>query len=512
MTLTPLEETKRDLDPYGTRAEVITRLAGGTVADISPSDEIVLRWHGLYRQFPPESEAFMLRLKLPEGALTAAQARVIAGVAESIGDGSLSLTTRQGLEFHGVKLASLPEAFATLEAAGLTTVGACGDQVRNVVGCPVAGVDPAAPLDTTPLARAITAAFLGNPRFANLPRKFKVALSACPCGCVPYDINDVGLPVARNAAGEWGYALLIGGGLSTQPVHADSLGVWLHPNEVLEVITALVEIFREHGNREQRNRARVKHLVAAHGLDWLRAELCRRLGRALTPFDGPVPAPARQDHLGFHAGREAGRGYLGIPVPVGLLSAAQVRRLADLAEAHGRGQIRLTHWQNLLLPDLAADALPAVREELAAAGLPVDDARGGRVVVCIGKAYCTRAITHTKEHLRPLLQAIDDPLLGGAVSLRVSGCPNDCGGHVLADIGLRGAVTKTDNGTEERFDLFVGGGDTAFARRLLTRQSPAALAEVITGLLRQYRADARDDESFSAFAQRVLVAKEGVEE
>lgn len=507
--LSLLEETKRHLDPFGNSDEVFARLAHGTAADISPADDIVMRWHGLYRQLPLEAEAFMLRLKLPEGAITAAQALVAAELAERVGDRRLSLTTRQGIEFHGLRLADLPSTFVTLNAVGLTTVGACGDQVRNVVGCPVAGIDPHELLDTSPLATTLTAAFLGNPQFANLPRKFKIALSGCACGCVPYDINDVGLVAARNAQGQLGYAVLIGGGLSVQPVHAVPFGVWLGEDEVDEVLTHLVEIFREHGNRENRGRARVKHLVAIQGVDWLREELQRRLGRPLTTYDHPIPAPARGDHLGVHRQREAGRVYLGIPVPAGILRSAQLRLLGEIAQQYGQRRLRLTHQQNIVLPDIAEAHLPAVLDQLVTAGLPVDaESKHGRTVVCVGKTYCTKAITHTKERLQPLVAAIEDPLLGTAVTLRVSGCPNGCGGHAIGDIGLRGASAKTEAGTEERFDVFAGGGETpgapAFAQRILSRQRPDELATAITALLQRYRAEAVDDETFSAYAQRVL--------
>lgn len=511
--LSPLEETKRHLDPFANRDEVFARLAKGTVADISPADDIVMRWHGLYRQRPPEAEAFMVRLKLPGGALTAQQVLTVADLADRVGDGRLSVTTRQGLELHGVVLAHLPSTFAALEAVGLTTVGACGDQVRNVVGCPVAGIDPDEVLDTTPLAQSLTSAFLGNPRFANLPRKFKIALSGCACGCVPYDINDVGLVATPNASEQPGYAVLVGGGLSAQPVYAASLGVWISQEEAVEVVFHLVELFRDHGNREHRHHARVKHLVAAQGLDWLRDELQQRLGRPLTPYAQPVPAPARHDHLGIHPQREAGRVYLGIPVPMGILSSIQLRVLGTIARESGRGRLRLTHQQNIVLPDIEEARLGMVLDRLQSHGLPVTaESRYGRLVVCVGKDYCMKAITYTKEPVQPLADAIDGPLFGAGVSLRVSGCPNGCGGHAIADIGLRGASVKTETGTEECFDLLVGGGETpgepAFARRFLARQRPEELGGAITALLHRFRTEATEGETFSAYAQRVLWACE----
>ncbi len=279
-SLSALEQIKARIDPYAGDV-VFARLARGTVAEITPEDDVVLRWHGLYRHRPAEAGAFMLRVKLPGGALSAAQSLALAELAERFGRGVVSLTTRQNVELHWITLPDLPEIFARLDETGLVTLGACGDQVRGVISCPVAGLDPEEILDTTPLAEALTAAFLGNPAFANLPRKFKLALSGCAQHCVPTAVNDLSLVVARNAAGEPGFALLAGGGLSVQPVMASRLDPWVAPEEALEVVSHAVAIFREYGNREQRGKARLKHLLAARGLPWFRAELETRLGPGL---------------------------------------------------------------------------------------------------------------------------------------------------------------------------------------------------------------------------------------
>lgn len=510
MALSSFEETKRHLDPYASRDRVFARVAGGQGKEIAPDDDIVMRWHGLYAQRPAGSGLYMLRLKLPGGAIAAGQAIVAAELTERIGDGSISLTTRQGIELHGVPPARFPEAFAALDAAGLTTSGACGDQVRSVIACPVAGIDAGEVADTTQLAEALTAAFLGNPSFANLPRKFKIALSGCACGCVPYDVNDVGLVAIQTGQGPNAYALLLGGGLSVQPTYAAKTGLLVREEEAVEVVTRLVEIFRDHGNREQRGRARVKHLLAERGLDWLLGELQCRLGRALAPHGGSILSPARRDHLGIHRQHEDGKVYLGIPVPGGALTGTQLRELAGIARECGRGRLRLTHLQNVILPDLDAGRIEEVRGRLTAANLPFEaDSPYGRAVACVGKTFCTRALANTRECLRMIVGTTGDPLLGTAISLRLSGCPNGCGGHAMADIGLRGAAVKIDGKTEERFDLYLGGGEVsgtpAFAKRYLARQRPDELAGAVAGLLQRYRTDANRGETFSSYVQRVLL-------
>ena len=220
--LSPLEVAKQSVDPYAGEA-VFARLSRATVADITPEEDIVMRWHGLYRQRPAEAGLFTLRLRLPNGALTAQQATVLAGIAARLGGGRLDLTTRQNIEVHGLPLAVLEGVFHELRAAGLTTLGACGDTVRGMVACPAAGLDPDEMLDTRPVVESLTAAFVGNREFGNLPRKLKVAVCGCARHCVPVEINDVGLEAASNEEGDLGFALFVGGGLSASPTLAQSL-------------------------------------------------------------------------------------------------------------------------------------------------------------------------------------------------------------------------------------------------------------------------------------------------
>jgi len=506
--MSALEEVKARVDPYAGQ-EVFARLARGTVEDISAEDDVVMRWHGLYRHRPQEAGLFMLRLKLPGGAITATQLAAVADVAEQYAHGRVNLTTRQDIELHTLTLADLPAVFAALDAVGLTTLGACGDQVRNVVTCPVAGIDAEELLDTTPVAAALTGEFLQNPHFANLPRKFKLALSGCAQHCVPVMINDLSLVAARNDAGAMGYALWAGGGLSAQPVMVASLEAWVAPEEAVAVAAKAVEIFRDYGNRTQRTKARMKHLLAERGMPWFRAELEARLGRPLPPC---TPAPLTltpDDHLGVHEQHEPGRVFLGIPVPVGQLHAAQLRCLATWATRFGQGRLRLTHRQNIILPDIQEAQLAALQQEVAAAGFtPSPQSWQGRMVVCTGKTYCNKALAHTKETAIRLADALEELIPNAPFTLQMSGCPNGCGQHALADIGLQGSAVKTETGMEERFDLWAGGGAApapAFAHRLAIRLHPDELPGTIAGLWGRYQAEALSaDETFSAFARRVL--------
>jgi sulfite reductase beta subunit-like hemoprotein len=289
--------------------------------------------------------------------------------------------------------------------------------------------------------------------------------------------------------------LLVGGGLSTAPAYAESLG-WVPEAQVVPTVTALVEIFQAHGNRENRHKARVKHLVAERGLDWLRGEVATRLGTPLPPAPPVSPAP-HGDHLGVHPQREEGLVFLGIPVPAGVLHRDQLTALAALPG----GRFRVTHHQNLLLADVPEADAPAVLEQLAAIGLPVEAAGwAGRTITCPGKAVCVKALVQTKSVALALLAELADVAAQG-ISLHVSGCPNGCGQHAIADLGLQGVLDKG----EERFDLYTGGGDgQAFARRTLAKLRPEQVGPAVRELLKQYAAKLKPEESFSAFARRVL--------
>lgn len=507
-TLSPLEQTKRTVNPYDGRA-VFERLAVTGIAGITPEDDIVLRWHGLYQQRPKEAGRFMMRLKLPNGAITAEQLAVVARVAARVAQSRADITTRQNLQLHSVTPADFPDVFAEFDAVGLTTLGACGDAVRNVTGCPVAGLAADQVLDTLPLAETLTRVFLGNLEFANLPRKLKVALCGCATHCVPTEANDVGLVAAPGAAGEPAYILSVGGGLSAQPALAQPIG-WLPEGEVVEVVTRIAEIFREHGNRENRSRARLKHLIALWGADRFREELESRLGRTLRPVPAAhSPAVVRKDHLGVHPQLEPERRFIGVPVPTGRLTSEQLLTLSQMAAEHGRGRLRLTHYQNIILADIAAERVPTVLRSLAAVGLPVDpEGWHGHSVVCTGREFCNKAVTETKGMALPLLARLQERMPQAPISLHINGCPHGCGQHALADIGLQGSAVRVEGGLEDRFDLWLGGDPTgvapAFGKRVQAKVRPEELADLITRLVARHQAEGLPGETFSAFARRVL--------
>src|SRR5436305_6581447 len=327
-----VERIKRDKPPLGIREELPALIAAGY--ERMPEEDIVrLQWWGLYHD-KPKIGTFMLRVKIPSGILTPAKLRAIGEVANRYGRGDAELTTRQCVQLHWLELASLPDVFADLEAAGITSAGGCGDTVRNITGCPVAGIAADELFDSTPVLDAATAEFYGNPAWANLPRKHKYSIASCPDRCNLPEMNCVSLVGVPNEGRE-GYAVLVGGGLSSVPRIARELGVFVPKEQSNEILGAVTSVWSEDLKyRMSRVKARLKFMVDDIGVEGILERVEARLGRTLerfelTPLDGHP-----SNHIGVHA-QEDGLHFIGLPVPLGLTSGDQLIAVADLVESFG---------------------------------------------------------------------------------------------------------------------------------------------------------------------------------
>ncbi|HVZ17988.1 MAG TPA: hypothetical protein VG897_12770 [Terriglobales bacterium] len=443
---------------------------------------------------------FMVRIRIPNGILTSAQTHAIANLAEKHGRGLADITVRQNIQLHWVPVEALPDIFDTLQQHSLTTTGACGDVTRNVVGCPVAGVDKDEIVDASPLVREATQFFVGNPDFYNLPRKFKIAITGCRVWCSYPEINDVGLTALtrkRHAGTEVGFSLRIGGGLSTEPHLGKRLNAFVQWNQVLPVLKGVAEIFRDSEVlRKSREAARLKYLFLRHGwtADTFLEELQHRIGfklDAAEPEDAPVDVV--RDHVGVHEQRQAGKYYVGASVLRGRLSASQLRAVAHAAEEFAEGEIRTTTMQNLLIPNVAKEHISAVADRLALAGLPPQGSVFQRgTIACTGTEFCKIAITETKGFARWLTEELDQRLPGfdQQLKLHVTGCPNSCGQHWIADIGLEGKKLKVDGKLTDAYYFCVGGAvgkHQAIARPVGYRCLATDVPDAIERLLQQYR-------------------------
>lgn len=518
------ERLKQALNPWEAYTE-IQRFAREGIASVPPEWGMYFRWWGVYSQGDGVGAVggkggegksvpyFMVRIRIPNGALKAHQLRTIAGLAERHARSVADLTVRQNVQLHWVTIEDLPVVLETLWRTGITTLGACGDVTRNVTGCPVAGVDADELVDASPLVHEVTRLLNGNPDFYNLPRKYKVTITGCRAWCVYPEINDVGLTATRHpATGEIGFAVRVGGGLSTDPHLAEPLDAFVRWRQVVPVIRGISEVFRDSDVlRQNREKARLKFLFLNGG--WtpgkFLAALEDRLGFRLAPgVSAPAPDDVYRDHVGIHPQRQDGHAYVGLPVVRGRITPEQMRAVADLSERYGSGELRTTTMQNLLILDVPRAKTAALASEVASVGFPLEASPFRRgTVACTGSEFCKLALTETKGFARWLVDALEARLPGfdRHVRIHVTGCPNSCGQHWIADIGLEGKKVKLDGALVDAYYFVVGGAvgrHQAVARpvgyRVPASEAPAALER----LLRAYLDERRADESFREFTVR----------
>ena len=443
---------------------------------------------------------FMVRIRIPNGILTSEQTRAIAGLTEKHARGVADITVRQNIQLHWVTVEALPEIFDTLQQHGLTTTGACGDVARNVVGCPVAGVDRDEIVDASPLVQEATRLFVGNPEFYNLPRKFKIAITGCRYWCSYPEINDVGLTALvrkRLSGNEVGFSLRVGGGLSTDPHLGKRLNVFVTWGQVIPVLKGVAEIFRDSDVlRQSRESARLKFLFLRHGwtADSFLDELQQRIGLKLDAAEREdAPVDVVRDHVGVHEQKQHGRYYVGASVLRGRLTASQLHAAAKVSEDFGGGEVRTTAMQNLLIPNVAEEHVGAVADRLALAGLATHGSVFQRgTIACTGTEFCKIAITETKSFARWLTEKLDQRLPGfeQQLKLHVTGCPNSCGQHWIADIGLEGKKLKVNGKLTDAYYFCVGGGvgkHQAVARPVGYRCLATEVPDAIERLLNQYQ-------------------------
>lgn len=499
-----VERLKREKSPLGMLDELPALIAAG-YEQVPEEDIVRLKWWGLYHD-KPKIGTFMLRIKLAGGIVTPAQLRAIGEISELHGRGEGELTTRQNVQLHYLELAALPDVFERLHAASLTSAGACGDTVRNITGCPVAGLAHDELFDPTPVLQEAAAFLYGHPTYSDLPRKHKISITACADSCAAPEINCIGLVGAlRN--GEEGFGVLVGGGLSSVPRIARELGIWVPKDEGVSVLVAILDEWREDLRyRVSRVKARLKFMVDDIGPEGVRERIEKRLGRAFDDFE-LSPAPAPGSHLGVHAQRD-GRLYVGVPVHLGLVSGRQLVELAELAGRVG-GDVRLTRQQNLVLTNVAERDLGAVEETLAALGLPLTAGRlRGDAIACTGEPHCNFSVTETKSRMDALVQLVEERFGRDADGLRLhlDGCPHACAQHWVGDLGFQGTTVRDAEGRRRQaYDVFVRGGldrPAAIGRPVFRRVPTEELDAAVVGLVGGWLDGRREGETFRSFCDR----------
>jgi ferredoxin-nitrite reductase len=507
------EEAKRGKHPFDMWDDIAANAAKGEFP--KGSDVFLYKFHGLFHVAPAQN-SFMLRLRNPNGTITAHKLRAVAALAEDCGGGYAHVTTRANLQIREIAPKHALQVLERLTEAGLTSRGAGADNIRNITGNPTAGIDPIELYDTRPLGLELYHTILNHRELYGLPRKFNIAFDGGGGIASLEDTNDIGFSAVRVGAGktmpEGVYFRVAVGGITGHGDFARDLGVLVAAEQCVPVAVAMVRVFIDEGDRTDRKRARLKYVLDRVGLEKFLGETEKHLGAPLArlPLAECEPrAPlARGAHVGFHAQKQAGQVYCGVALPVGKITVAQMRAIADIAERHGSGTIRLTPWQNLIVSDIAEADRAAVVLALTAIGLSAEaSAIGAGIVACTGNIGCKFSASDTKRHALAIADHLDARLkVDTPLNIHLTGCANSCAQHRVGDIGLLATKITTEDADIEGYHLFAGGGfgdQRGLGREILRNIAADNVPEVLERLLRAWLGRRESpEETFQRFANR----------
>jgi sulfite reductase (ferredoxin) len=520
------EQSKKDDNPLNVRARIINIYSKRGFASIDPADlRGRFRWMGLYTQRAPgfdggktatleeeelDDEFFMLRVRSDGALLGPDQLRALGSISTDFARGTADITDRQNIQYHWIEIENVPEIWDRLDAVGMTSLEACGDSPRPFLGSPVAGVAADEIIDATPALAEIKRRYIGNPEYSNLPRKFKTSATGHPSLDTVPAVNDVSFVGTVHPEHGPGFDLWVGGGLSTNPMLAQKLGVWIPIDEVPDAWEGVAAVFRDYGYRRLRSRARLKFLVADWGKEKFREVLeTEYLKKKL--IDGPSPETATHggDHVGVHAQKD-GKFYIGAAPVAGRINGETLTRLGDLVERYAAAGARLTAQQKLVVLGVDGADVESLVTDLAAIGLEARPSNWRQnTMACTGIEFCKLAIVDTKQRAIDLVAELERrfPDLDTPISVNVNGCPNACARTQVADIGLKGQLVLDDDGNQvEGFQVHLGGGvgliDT-FGKKLRAHKvTSAGLDDYITVVVQNYLGDRTAGESFASWAVR----------
>jgi sulfite reductase (ferredoxin) len=520
------EQVKKDDDALNVRARIENIYAHRGFDSIDPSDlRGRMRWWGLYTQRKPgidggktgvlephelDDRYFMMRVRTDGALLGPEQLRALGTASTEFARNTADITDRQNIQYHWVRVEDVPAIWERLESVGLETQEACGDSPRPFLGSPVAGVAAGEIIDGSPALAEIKRRFIGNPDFSNLPRKFKTAVTGHPSHDVAPEVNDVSFVGTVHPEHGPGFDLWVGGGLSTNPMLAQKLGVWIPLDEVADAWAGVASIFRDYGYRRLRSRARLKFLVADWGVEKFREVLENEyLNRRLIDCPSPASPQTAGDHIGVHRQKD-GDHYVGAAPTVGRVSGTLLTRLADLVEEYGARGVRLTAYQKLVVLGLAEEKVASFLDALELIGLTARPSNWRKnTMACTGIEFCKLAIVDTKDRAAALVDELERrfPDLDTPITVNVNGCPNACARTQVADIGLKGQLVMDEDGRQvEGFQVHLGGGlglDPTFGKKLRAHKvTSAGLDDYVTAVVRAYLVDREDEESFQSWVLR----------
>ncbi|MEA3209018.1 MAG: ferredoxin-nitrite reductase [Chthoniobacter sp.] len=502
------ERVKKELHPL----DAYPVLLEHAVANKAPDKEEIFRfkWNGLF-YLTPNKEAFMARLRIPGGQIRTFQLRELANVAKELTTGYVQITTRANLQIRLIQPKDAPEVLRRIQSVGLHTRGAGADNIRNLTANPTAGIDPVELIDTLPLCHEMAQIIINDRAFYDLPRKFNIAYDGGGLISTVEDTNDIGCKAVK--IGEELFFRIALGGATGHKAFARDLGVLVKPAELNKVVAAVVRVYIANGNRTDRKKARLKHLLEKWTLEQYLEETEKVLGYKLTrvPLDAALIQYPSQDlshsHVGVYRQKQAGLNYVGVAIPVGQITTKQMIRLAEIADLYGSGEVRLTVWQNLIIPNVPDAFVETVKKAVRKMGFDTEQSnlRSG-FIACTGNAYCKFAQVGTKAHALALMDYLDRRLqLDQPVNVHLTGCPNSCAQHYMGDIGLLGVKTKIGGESVEGYHVFVGGGfgaQQAVGRQVFTGVAFEDLKLTLEKMLKGYLRHRSEREDFQSFTQR----------
>jgi len=519
------EQSKKDDDPLNVRDRILHIYSKRGFASIDPADlRGRFRWMGLYTQRAPgfdggktamleeeelDDEFFMMRVRSDGKLLSSATVRALGEVGQEYARDTADVTDRENIQYHWIRIEDVPAIWEKLDASGLDTIEACGDSPRPFLGSPVAGVAVDEIIDGSTALDEIKRRAVDNKEFSNLPRKYKTALTGHPSHDVSPETNDIAFVGTVHPEHGPGFDVWVGGGLSTNPMLAQKMGVWVPLEEVPDIWEGVTSIFRDYGYRRLRSRARLKFLVADWGVDKFREVLENEyLGRALVRCDSPPSPTGHRDHVGVHEQKD-GNFYVGLAPNQGRISGTALVQLADLMDEHGVAGARLTPYQKIVLIGVAPEQVEPLVAALDRIDLPARPS-GWRqnTMACTGIEFCKLAIVETKARARDLVGELEKrfPDLDVPITVNVNGCPNACARTQVADIGLKGQLVMHEGEQVGGFQVHLGGAtglQANFGRKLRAHKvTSEGLDDYVTVVVSNFLADRLPDESFATWVAR----------
>ena len=502
------ERIKRELHPL----DAYSQLVENAVTNKAPDKEDTFRfkWNGLFF-LTPAKDAFMARLRIPGGVVRTYQLRELAHIAQELTTGYVQITTRANFQIRLIQPKDAPEVLRRIQGVGLHTRGSGADNIRNLTANPTAGIDPVELIDVLPFVHDLSQIILNDRAFYDMPRKFNIAYDGGGLIGSVFDTNDIGVKAVK--LGDEIFFRLALGGATGHKTFARDLGVVVPPAEINKVVVAVVRVFIERGCRTDRKKARLKHLLEKMSLEEYLAEIEKKLGEKLrrAPLDPAQVRWADQElphsHIGDFPQKQRGFNYVGVGLPVGQITPKQMLRLAELADSYGSGEIRLTVWQTLIIPNVPDAFVATLKRALEKSGFTTKQSHvASGIIACTGNRYCKFAQSDTKGHALELTKWLEKRVaLDQPINIHLTGCPNSCAQHYMGDIGCLGTKAKIGGDSVDGYHVFVGGGfgrDQAVGRQIFSGVKATDLPATLERMLLVYLEKRNGRETFQQFTNR----------